>query len=329
MKRLLSALGLLATSWVAAPVQATMVFPAPSPPVALPYNDFFVYSLPIMQYFYGSVWHIPSTPGHIQNGIVLATGASGSPVNTNFAGMDNAHQTPSGSGGPTCFATTQGLSGCSVTEPGQEGGNFAGDSDDSWDIQLSALTNYLNGDDLVVFFNHNEENSQDGAEQSLLIWAHVVIEDLDGGGTLDFWLSNGNENAEPYANNDWVVATGQACMTPDGTAVDPTCTNPDAQSPNIRFNHNLGADEAAFAVVFAGAENNPYDWLTSGYDVMHVDWYMDDLTNGYEQAFILNGFRFCAPQDPLCVPTIAEPQSLLLLATGLLGFAFWVRRWRA
>lgn len=322
MKHALSALGLIASLWAAAPVpaQATVFFPAPIPPVALPYNDFFVYSLPILQYFLGTVWHIPSTPGHIQDGIVIATGANGAPVNTNFAGMDNPHQTPSGSGA-SCYATTQGVSGCSAAEPGEVGGAFAGDSNDSWDIQLSALTSYLNGDDLVVFFNHNEENSGGASEQELLIWAHVIVEDVDGGGgTLDFWLSNGNENGEPYGTSDWVTATGQACMAPDGSAVDPTCTNPDASDPNIRFNHNLGADEAAFAVIFAGAGNNPYDWLTNGFDVMHIDWYMDGLSNGYEQAFILNGFRICAPDDPRCIPTIAEPKPVFLLALGLLAF---------
>ena len=43
----------------------------------------------------GSLYYVNSTPGAIKDLIVVATGASGGPVNTNVAGMDNALPTPS------------------------------------------------------------------------------------------------------------------------------------------------------------------------------------------------------------------------------------------
>ena len=41
-------------------------------------------------------FHLPSTPGHIKDCIVIATGVNGMPVTTNVAGVDNAYDAPSG-----------------------------------------------------------------------------------------------------------------------------------------------------------------------------------------------------------------------------------------
>src|SRR5215813_8888261 len=53
-------------------------------------GDFTVQSMPL------SGVKIPSSPGQIQDGVVLYTGSSGTGVTTNFAGMDGAFAAPSG-----------------------------------------------------------------------------------------------------------------------------------------------------------------------------------------------------------------------------------------
>lgn len=82
---------------------------------AVLYGDFYSYSLPILAWQNnqvhgggvgpGTPYYVDSSPGQIQNDVVIATGANGNPVNTNFAGMNDAYQTPNGTGGLPYFST--------------------------------------------------------------------------------------------------------------------------------------------------------------------------------------------------------------------------------
>lgn len=74
------------------------------------YGDGLSYSLPVANYQFGfntntGPYAISSTPGAIQDLIVIATGASGIPVTTNIAGIESAYATPNS--GATFFSTAQ------------------------------------------------------------------------------------------------------------------------------------------------------------------------------------------------------------------------------
>jgi hypothetical protein len=227
------------------------------------YGDFNTYSLPIAGI------DVRSTPGHIDDLIVVATGASGKPVNTNFSGMDNAYSTPSGNSGSNFFTT--GL----TTDPSQIS-SFTGDADETWDTSLTALKGFLDGEDMVFFFNNNNLNG--GNLQSLAAWAQVQVTDNTGVvpsviGTFDF-TNNGGKYAllseggggnflgDPTAytsggsgptigtndSTDYVLSGGPLCIDTDTSPPTPvSCSNPVADEGPI--NHNLGADNAAYAVV--------------------------------------------------------------------------------
>ncbi len=146
-------------------------------PIALPsatglnsvtFGDGISYSLPILGI------DVQSSPGQIDDCIVVMTGASGTGVTTNPAGMNSAYESPQGT--QTFFRTGDPTAS---PDPGQTGGAFTGDTANSWDIRVSALNTFLGGDDLVVFFNHNQENSGGAINQDIFIWAQIrMVDDL-------------------------------------------------------------------------------------------------------------------------------------------------------
>ena len=95
------------------------------------YNgDFAVMSLP----FAGL--SISSSPGQIQDGIVVYTGTNSNPATTNLAGMDDAFSSVTGVCPPNCSFTTT-----TFSDPGGVG-EFTGDGQ-SWDSTLSAFIGFL------------------------------------------------------------------------------------------------------------------------------------------------------------------------------------------
>ena len=94
--------GLSTGAWADCP--GVLSLPTPTVSNSISFGDALNYSLPILGL------DVNSTPGQISDCIVVATGASGQPVTTNFAGMDNAYATPSGTGGPTYFRSESMLS---------------------------------------------------------------------------------------------------------------------------------------------------------------------------------------------------------------------------
>lgn len=251
------------------------------------YGDAQSYSLPIAcvqvgEAFNGCRFNVDSTPGQIKDLVVLATGSNGAPVNTNFAGMDNAYSMPTGVSGSN-FMQTGGVTVGSTTYPEVDPGQvsvFTGDQSDSWDTTIGALNTFLQGDAPVFFFNNNQINSGASTNQNLAAWAQITVTTAAGAvlGIFDFTNNNGNydlvsqggggtflgnvasytsdgsgpdgntDNGDPGAvvNTDYVLSGGALCVI-GSPPVPVPCGTAGASAP---INHNLGADTATYAIVF-------------------------------------------------------------------------------
>lgn len=334
------------------------------------YGDAQSYSLPLLQYFDGCTgpgcdYYVVSTPGAIDSLVVVGTGADGNPVETNFDYMDDAYPTPSGASGDIYFSTG------TTTDPGT--GPFqgvdqdpVGDQTNTWDTDIAALNTFLNGEDMIFFFNNNQEKSLGTAAESLAVWALITVTDAGGTiiGTYEFSNMGGaylpvseggggvfngdvttytSDGSAPLAGTntatDYVLSGGNLCLTNLGAlkACDGS-TLLVGESIIEEFDHNLGANEAAYAIIFPEL-NDLLAGLTSG--TMHIDWRMGcdpasvgyapeadictgeqwgygrSLNNGYEQLFISTATR---------VVNVPEPATVGLLGLGLLGLGLVRRR---
>lgn len=314
------------------------------------YGDFNSYSLPIAEI------NVQSSPGQIDDLIVVATGSNGNPVNTNFSGMDNAYSTPSGVSGSNFFSTG------GTSDPSQVSA-FSGDVDETWDTSLTALEGFLAGEDMVFFFNNNNLN---GANlQSLAAWAQVKVTDnandllgvfdftnndgayaivSEGGGGTFFgdpnaYTSDGSGPTVGDNNNtDYVLSGGPICIDTDTSPPTPVSCN-SLLADEGPINHNLGADNAAYAVVapelnsllkglFDGALT--LDDYTMSIDLRlgcdpdfgaydaeictgAISGFGKNINNGFEQLFIATATF----ESEITVP---EPSMLLLFCGSLLLF---------
>lgn len=288
----------------------------------------------------GSLYYVSSTPGAIKNLIVVATGAGGGPVTTNFAGMDPALSTPSGVSGSNFFSGV-------------------------WNSTLAAFTTFA-GSNPLFFYNNNQVNSGAATNQNLAVWAQISLTGGTGP-TLYFDFTNMNSpyalftegggsvfmgNVGAYSSTglgpiagtnlatDYVLSGGAICKTAAGAPI--SCSNPLADGTGA-INNNLGANQAAYAI--SAPELNAFlaTWIAGGfpgYDAIHVDlrFGCDPLTtggtavagagdcigrdanNGYEQLFI--GTAASVTQTP-------EPGSLALVALGLISLGAIARRGRS
>jgi len=318
------------------------------------YGDFNSYSLPIAEI------NIQSSPGQISELVVVATGANGLPVNTNFSGMDNAYSTPTGVSGSNFFSTG------TSTDPGQVS-VFSGDQGATWDTSLSALQTYLNDEEMVFLFNNNNLNG--GNLQSLAAWMQVTVTNALGAdiGTFDFTNNagayalvseggGGTFTGDPTAytsdgsgpligdntGTDYVLSGGPICIDTDTSPPTPVSCKLADGTPNPiadegPINHNLGADNAAYAVVAPELNMLLGGLFDSAFNLddytMSIDLHLGcnagfgsaneeictgaisgfgkNINNGYEQLFIAT-----ATLDPNT--QVPEPGTLLLLASVLL-----------
>ncbi|WP_367847683.1 PEP-CTERM sorting domain-containing protein [Rhodoferax sp. WC2427] len=326
------------------------------------YGDAQTYSMPfsIIDQCGGSAsgcqYSVDSTAGAIKDLIVVATGSSGGPVTTNVSGMDNAFATPSGVSGSTFFRTE------TATSLGEDSSvNFNGAN--TWDASLASMKTFLAGSQLVAFFNNNQINSQDGSTQSLAAWAQVSITDKTGAlvGVYDFTNDGGkyalfseggggqfNGDVTSYtsgglgdplagtnASTDYIYSGGAVCRMA-GTPV--SCSAPHDEGP---VSHNLGADHAAYAILFPELNAQLSTLFSSVSDAdlalftLHLDVRLGcdpgtaavdctgtstspnrSLNNGYEQIFLGSAAALiCSATDPNC-NNVPEPGSLALLGLG-------------
>lgn len=345
------------------------------------YGDAQSYSMPFANYQAvgdatpqpGDPFYIDSSPGQISMLAVVATGSSGQPIVTNFAGMDDAYPTPNSSN-LNFFATGN------TADPTP---TFAGDQADTWDATIESLSSFLQGDQMVFFFNNNQVNNQGTFGQSLAVWAQAWITDTagnvvdpdgaggpetgyfeltnrmnpfqlsteGGGGTplgdVTAFTSSGRTSpgANANGNTDYVLSGGQLCAASSLGGALVSCSSPLADIGPV--NHNLGANNAAYAVVVPEL-NAIMDNLIASVPgnlsnyVLHLDIRMgcdmtlfgatdpaDDvcdgggttwnknLNNGYEQIFI---GRLTRGED------IPEPGILTLMGLAALAGVASLRR---
>lgn len=318
----------------------------------------------------GNPYYVNSTPGQIKDLTVIGTGSGGTGVTTNTAGMDNAYPTPTGVNGSPFFSTnktaypypgTCTTATCSTPDDPGGIGEFTGDASDTWDIRLTALDGFVGTESPVFFFNNNQTNSGDAEDQNLAIWAALTLYDDQGvndpltfyfsnlggayalvseggGGVLNGTAGSGTlgtptgPDAGDNTSTDYVLSGGALCYNTVTLAV-LSCDDPNADGGPI--NHNLGANQAVYAVVFPALNDILALADFDGYDVLSIDWRMGcdpnttadcdgfegnhgrSLNNGYEQLFI---------GTVTSVVNVPEPATLALMGSALLGFAAMRRR---
>lgn len=319
------ALGIGVSAPAFAGCPGTLTLPAQSPTNSVTFGDGISYSLPILGI------DVQSSPGQIDDCIVVATGSNGQGVTTNFAGMDNAYATPNGSNSNPYFRTGDPTNS---PDPGG-GGEFAGDTTTTWDTQLSALKGFLGSNDMVVYFNHNQTKSGSAIDEDLFVWAQIALVDLqDSSRTLYFYITS-VPNATGFNNfgqpgGDPTTYTGPqtpaTCTYPTGS--DSACTFPkggvgtgtgsgDASfmvqargkiclngpvgvgtavpcsGPHVaEVDENLGADHVANAVVFPEINAILATAGFNGYDVLQAD-----IRMGCNASTITGGT--CSPGSPM------------------------------
>jgi hypothetical protein len=309
----------LGAMFMASTTAVAAVLPAPGSVLTVQYGDFTVYSLGYLDAVTPGGFKVQSTPGSIQNDIVVATGSNGVGVTTNFAGMDDAFATPNGSG-QKVWETSDG--------PDPSGGPAFGDTGTTWDASLSSIRSYLGGSDLLIYFNLNETNSGNSllnSNQDAVGWAKITIKDAEGllpdityvfegsSPATSFLYDFTNETAGgPGAINSGYIH-GAICVDGGGALIGfGACTG-----PGTTINQNLGANEAAFALWNQSLSNLIND-AASGYDTLQADIKLGEINNGFEQIFLQKG----TVNQP-----VPEPASLALLGLGAIGLG-WARRRR-
>src|SRR5262249_2748299 len=149
-----------------------------------------------------------------------------------------------------------------------------------WDSSLDAMKSFLGGNQMVFFFNNNQINSGGSSLQSLAAWGQAWVTDSAGNivkgqgsnsgvyaftnnaGKYDLFAQGGrgtllgdvstysaagisNPLAGDNPSTDYVPSGGSICRTSAGVPV--PCSDPSATQ---LVNHNLGANQAAYAILF-------------------------------------------------------------------------------
>ena len=163
------------SAWAGCP--APIPLPAPgNPSTSVQFGDAVVYALPLLVDQGVIPTGVQSSPGQISDCIVVGTGAGAAQDNNLLGLADNAYDNKQGDQNP--YFRTGDTTLPNNTDPG--GANqFTGDTANTWDIKLSALTTFLQGGQLTFLFNHNQTGTQNDTSQDLFIWAQVALVDTN------------------------------------------------------------------------------------------------------------------------------------------------------
>ena len=315
------------------------------------YGDAQSYSLP------ANGLEVMAGTGQIDIYTKLGLGANGQ-LGNGLAGMDDAYDTPQAN-------TVEGFRMSAGNEPnGVEGG---WDREAWWDTTLSALDTSLDlTTNSIVFFFANNETGGVGTD-NLAAWARLELTRISDGASLGFFEFTNDQDHDgvegygpppigggiPFGDvtaftslqqdpvlADFVQSGGEVCTDATGFIVD--CASPAAVNS---FEHNLGGDRAAYALVLPELDALIAGLVDGGADLsdyaLHVEY---RLGCGPEAAFpegTRPGRAVCDPNYALNggdekvfmgtqlregVVNVPEPASLLLAATALLAGAAVRRR---
>ena len=312
------------------------------------YGDANSYSLPI------NGLEVMAGPGQID--VYTKLGLQ-SQLSNSTPGMDDAFDTPSAN-------NISGFRTRLSADPGGVDPLNTWDRAGWWDTTLSALNSKIDlvNNSLVFFFANNETGGQDG-NPNLAAWGRVELTDSTGTVIARYDLTNhgaaygaggvpgtGDPMADvtPYTStgtepheSDFVQSGGLVCS--DGvTMVD--CSAPHT----IEYQHNLGGDRAAYAIIFPELNRDIAQLIADGKNLadyaMHVDYRLgcgvETNADGssFPQVPAGNNKTQCDPNYAInggsekvfigslqSLAYIPEPTLLSLTALGLLGGALFRR----
>lgn len=312
------------------------------------YGDANSYSLPL------NGLSVASGPGQIAMFTKLGLGNPGPISQNGVAGMDDAFQTPEPNNIP-------GFRMDATNEPGAVQGSW--DRNGWWDSQLSALNGELNfsANSMVFFFANNETGNGD----NLAAWARIELTQIStgnlvgrfdmtndadqngvagygpppvGGGVLMGNVANYTSDGSAPLVADFLMSGGLVCLA-SGVVVD--C----AAAHDQEFQHNLGGDHAAYAVVvpelddlikgLVGLNANLNDYA------LHVEYRLGCGAEGNfpqvpqgqktecDPNYALNGGaeKVFLGTQLLTTNLVPEPGAALLVGLGLFGLALSRRRY--
>lgn len=326
----------------------------------------------------GDEFYVASSPGAIKDLTVVATGTSSNPATSNFAGMDNAYATPSGASGSTFFSTG---TYADPGQVGGAFSLDLADTWDANLASFSSML--AGEDAIFFFNNNNENSEgsasqtlaawmqiwvTDNAGNVISVAPYAPASTGNASGEAVWELTNNNgeyalvseggggvfngdpttyqagaAGSGPYvgtnANTDYVLSGGEICLNAAFAPV--SCSSSDVVFGPI--NHNLGADQAAYGVIFPEFNELLSAMILQNVDLSQLTLHIDlrlgcdpgfdgvvdgscpiyenfgkDLNNGYEQLFIATASS--VPQD------VPEPTSLALFGFGLAGVSLFRRR---
>lgn len=344
IRRLMSLFAIASAAVSAHAGQVVPVFSYPDPALfAVQYGDFYSFSMPILssyargyskssvsQFGNGDPYYI-NTANVIGGALVVGTGAGGNQNNQDLgltSYVQDGYDFPNLTGNDTGSFSTD-----TATDPGPADATY--NKAGTWDIQLSALREYLTVSgtqyDLVAYFNNNQQKRTVEAN-NLWAYAEVILTDVDGnGGTKTLKFTNPASGHTDSDGNNYVLSGGPVTLCFNWA--DPTKTgNNDARvevpcsgahAMESTYEHNLGQNDVAYGLISDELNQVLLD-TGSVYDLMSIRVRFDALNNGYENLYLAAA---CINRDCGGDNNVPEPGTLSLLAAGLFGLsAGWVTR---